>query len=251
LIEKSNESLGYKISGSRLIFFLKKQFDRRNFTHEITEIFSKLSDKKILIQYESNSQEFKALNTFLIENVYATSLPDEFKILVETIYQSNFIPRNSSLTDLVMLKFIENKKLDKAFEYYKFNLTENKKSVLEILLLSHLLADKNAFKKQISELVDCFDSNLANNALFLSHLMNRDFKAASEIFSKQMQCQLDLKALERLVNQCSSYKTYQHLDRLSSLTNVLVYLEKQKYQKLYEDVKKIFLKNKILLSNNR
>ena len=205
----------------------------------------------MLRQYESGSRESQALNKFLIENVYVESIPDDFKILVETIFQSNFIPRSSSLTDLVMLKFLENKKLDQALEYYKFNLKENKKSVLEILLLSHLLADKNSFKKQISEMVDCFDTNLANNALFLSHLMNLDFDAASEIFTKQMNGQLDLKSLERLVNQCSSHQTSQYSIRLTSLKNVLVYLKKEKYPKLYEDAQRIFLENKILSSSNR
>ena len=125
MLEKQSEKSSYTVNSKWLILFVEKQFKRRNFTHEIIEIFKKLTDKKMLVPIENDSKENTRLNKFLIENVFEPSIPAEFKTLIETIYQSNFIKRNSTLTEYAMLKLIENQEFDEALEYYKFNLNMN------------------------------------------------------------------------------------------------------------------------------
>jgi hypothetical protein len=215
MIEKS-EIIPHTPNKFKLISYLDTLVNNKIGIKQIQQIFEKLSWST-----QSNDRdELKDNIKLLLIKLYQNSNPDEFKDLVETMFNSNFIRPNVLYADLVMLKLIEFNKFDDVLDYFKLYLTEHKLSLLEVFVLK-LFLSKNGNRltnedKHLTELTKLFgnfyNQTISFNSLFIALILNGSFKVAQTIYENNLNKKLELKVLNRCVSQlCSNrflYKKY-------------------------------------------
>ncbi len=167
----------------------------------------------------------RLLLKFLLRASSVTS-SQEFLQLSETLFKSNFSPRNTLITRLVMFKFIKSNDYDAAFDYYKFNIQTYGQSILELLLVRHyvneqtLQVEENV--KKLEELLEIisrkFNWNFIDNLMFWAHIMNKNYIAADKIFIDDLKRTLDISILKRVRDQSVDNKDLKHV--LLSLFNI-------------------------------
>ena len=184
------------------------------------------------------------INKFLNGRIFANLSPLEYKNLVECIFDSNIISRNTCFASSVLLRLIDSNQIDEAFDYFKFNLIQHKTSIGEVFLLKAFFKqfeNKILTGTKLEELLLFFSKyysqNVAFNFMFYAHCMNGDFYSANIIYNQNLNKIIDLNILERMVNQIGmsrlKRKYAAELKNISKLkcfeTN---YLLKNKIQKI-------------------
>ncbi|RNA02415.1 hypothetical protein BpHYR1_000809 [Brachionus plicatilis] len=286
LIERYGKSLPIdqltpKLCHDLMHFYVRRtfDFDKAKFYFEKLKIFAKNKDKfqpdaiklisfcevlfngnkinffdleeifKIFKWTNANNDQksLEKMNEFLNGKVFTNLSPSEYKILVECIFESNIISRNSCFGSMVLSKFIESNLNDEALSYFKYNLVEHKTSIGEVLILKSFF--KQYEKKlltgtKLEELMLVFSKyyspSLAFNFMFYAYCMNGDFFSARAIFNQNLDKNIDLNILERLVNQIGTNQL--NKKHSAELKNVL------KFMKFDKDTS---LKNKIKIILNK
>lgn len=153
--------------------------------------------------------------------------------LTESIYQSNFVPANMPMIQLVMINYINTKNFNMAMNYYQNNLAARKLSVLELLLLKNFVARNESpdlakqniehLKVLLELMAKSFSWDFIYNSLFWAHIMNRNYRTAQQIYETDLKTNLDLSVLRRVTKQMNNYSKYPELSvrtAMKSLHNI-------------------------------
>ena len=168
---------------------------------------------------------------FLIDYVYKESSASDFENFTEIMFNTNFIERNLMISKLVLIKLIKEKNIKKSIEYFKWNLETNKMCVLELNLMRYYVTKLNNNNKQpnnqeieidfanyLSLLSKVFDWNYIYNLVFLAQILNGNFKEAFIIYENDLNKQIDLDVMKKIVDQYRENNILNH--QIKYLTNI-------------------------------
>ena len=150
--------------------------------------------------------------SFLYEIAMKSKNDTFLEKLTENIYQSNFVPPNFAMIQLVMINYLRSNNHSMAMDYFKKNLEIRKISVMELLLLKNFVTrkespDQNNLKLLIELMSKSFSWEFIYNSLFWAHIMNRNYKSAQQVYEKDLKGILDLSILRRVAKQIDNYET--------------------------------------------
>ncbi|CAF0745290.1 unnamed protein product [Brachionus calyciflorus] len=195
----------FELEPQKLITFCDVLFSAKQLScTEVIEIFNWFKSN----EPSNDPKKYESIYNFLTGSIYLKSTPKEYKEVVESIFNSNLIMRDVAIGNRVMKKFITLNDLDNAFEYFKFNLVNHKKSLSEVFLLKaylKLYKNKSIVGTKLEELLmifsKSFSPSLTYNFLFYANLMNGFYNEANELYEKKLDKKIDLNVLKRLLTQ--------------------------------------------------
>lgn len=218
----SNQSDEFYLDGSRIGSYVQLLLSNKEKISNVMNVFRRVKCSPANEQLVEN---------ILINLVYKNVNGTQFKNLVEAMYASGMLgERNVKYGNWVMMKLIESKQIDDAFEHFVAYLRKYKLSLMEILMFkeyvkkpssTHLVnvrTHQRTERKLMSSINEFYENKLAHSFLFFAHILNGDLKAAQRVYAKNLNNTLDVQVLERLVDQLNSNplvrrKLYNHLKR--------------------------------------
>jgi hypothetical protein len=245
----SNGIVLHNVDPKRFLIYVITSFKLKKFNdiEKIEEMFSKFKWKK-----ERQYVVKKYLDVFLSRQIYSSTTGQEFKNFVEHLISINFVSRSDEFIHLVILKFLEEKQLDEAFEYFKLNLNNHSIISMEIYLLKESMKQKNKYEEELKQNVfnfmqKIFNEETFNQMIFYAHVLNGNRNEVDNLSRKlfpstnNQNTKHDLSVLKRLVGQLNSIESKYILRRTCSyLFNLLELKQVRNDSKLKKSIQTIF-----------